>query len=113
MVEEKTPPTDVNGFFEITTPPIRCRPSASAWATNVMQRKNCIPLTPKWLQYIPRLSHPRLFDSPPLILAVSSGSPNSCSRLYCWGVRRTGLASSGDEDGGVDVPDEVLLLALQ
>ena len=96
-VEETTPPVDVKGFFESTTPPVRARPSASAWATRVMQRTNCIPLTPKWLQCVPRLSHLRLFDSPPLFPEVSSWIPEACSRPYCWGVRRNSLASSWDK----------------
>ena len=109
MVEEKTPPTDVNGFFEITTPPIRCRPSASAWATRVMQRKICIPLTPKWLQFVPRLSHLRLTDSPPLLQEVTNWVSEACSRLNCWGVRRSCPASFWDKDGGMHVPGELCL----
>ena len=76
-----------------------------------MHTASCI-LTPKWLQCVLRLLHLILIDRPPLLLAVATGLLKDGSRLCGWGVRRTRLGASGDKDGGVDVPVEVLLLAL-
>ena len=102
---EGIPPAEVIRFVE-TKPSRCCRPSASARAAKMMQRRNCIPLTPKWLQCFLRLSHPENPNSPPLFREVSKrvSKVGSCTARI---AHRGGSAgATGDEGWSTQIPPE-------